>query len=225
VPNPHCLCRVEMAARTGIPCPLARGTCFGRNLRLELKEYRRQGAERIEQHRESVAQVEVLQSLAQATRDSADAAIASERAWVMVSLDRVPGVGLLGDATDSVLARIRCICSNQGKTPAKILEKRAALVLVREDNPLPLVPNLDIEIEDPIPHYLQSTQEYESDWTLTVNSAPSPEDMVTFLVIYGVVKYRHLFSDQIVHTTFGYRIRVDRVLERLIDYPKYNENT
>lgn len=170
-----------------------------------------------------------------AAKASADAAIASERAWVMVDLDKVPGGGFLvyGSTVDSgevhhhTGAHIRCICSNQGKTPAKILEKRAALVLVAPDNPLPLIPNLEIEIEDPVPHYLQSGQEHKSDWTpIAQLSFPEDEhDMVTFFVVYGVVRYRHLFSDHIVHTTFGYRIRVDGKLERLIEYAKYNENT
>jgi hypothetical protein len=44
-------------------------------------------------------------------------------------------------------------------------------------------------------------------------------------VIYGVVKYRHLFSDKEVQTTFGYRINIGGELERLSGYPKYNENT
>jgi hypothetical protein len=172
---------------------------------------------------------------AEAAKASADAAISSERAWVMVDLDKVPGAGFFlygstverGEKRYHASVRVRCICTNQGKTPAKIIEKRAALILVTPDNPLLLIPNLDIEIEDPVPHYLQPEREHKSDWAPTAQlSVPADEgDMVTFFVIYGVVKYRHLFSEQIVHTTFGYRVRVDSVLERLIDYPKYNENT
>ena len=172
---------------------------------------------------------------ADAAKASADAAIASERAWVMVDLDKVPGLGFLmfgtgldaGGIHHDAGVRVRCICSNQGKTPAKILEKRAALILVAPDNPLPLTPNLDIEIEDPVPHYLQPGAEHKSDWTPStqLSASNNASDIVTFFVVYGIVKYRHLFSEQIVHTTFGYRIRVDSVLERLVDYPKYNENT
>jgi len=171
-----------------------------------------------------------------AAKASADAAIASERAWVMVDLDKVPGVGgslMYGTTSDAggkhhyASVRVRCICSNQGKTPAKIIEKRAALILVTPENPLPLIPNLDIEIEDPVPHYLQSGGEHKSDWTPSTEMSISEDgdDTVRFFVVYGIVKYRHLFSEQIVHTTFGYRIRVGDVHVRLIDHLKYNENT
>lgn len=67
---------------------------------LELKEYKRQGRERIEQREESVAQMTIMQSQADATRDSAIAAkeaaevarisaqavLNSERAWIEIKL-------------------------------------------------------------------------------------------------------------------------------------------
>src|SRR5260370_29685714 len=46
---------------------------------LELKEYKRQGRERIEQHKESAAQMAILQR-------QADALVNSERAWVIAEL-------------------------------------------------------------------------------------------------------------------------------------------
>ncbi len=58
---------------------------------LELKEYRRQGRERVGQHRESAAQMAIMQSQADATRanaeaakDNAEALKNSERAWILV---------------------------------------------------------------------------------------------------------------------------------------------
>jgi hypothetical protein len=51
------------------------------------------------------------------------------------------------------------------------------------------------------------------------------EEMGTMIVVYGIVKYTHMFSDQEVYSTFGYRITVNGELEHLTGYPKYNENT
>jgi hypothetical protein len=96
---------------------------------------------------------------ADAAKASADAAIASERAWVMGSLEKVPITGSLlmygtswreGEEVHSAGVRVRCICMNQGKTPAKIIEKRATVVRVTEDSPLPDTPNLDIETVAPV---------------------------------------------------------------------------
>jgi hypothetical protein len=67
---------------------------------LELKEYRRQGRERAEEHKESAAQMAIMQSQADAAKDAAEAAKANaeaaklsaqavltgERAWVEIKL-------------------------------------------------------------------------------------------------------------------------------------------
>jgi hypothetical protein len=175
-------------------------------------------------------QTAISRAAANAAKASADAAIAAERAWIMVDLERVPGVGRIlastslgqgGQQRHSVTARVRCVCSNQGKTPAKILEMRAALVLVTADSPLPLEPNLSINIEYAVPHYLQCQGDVRSDWTL---DADGEEEMGTIPVIYGAVRYRHMFSDKEVYSTFGYRITASGGYERLPGYPKYNEN-
>jgi len=168
---------------------------------------------------------------ADAAKSSADTLIASERAWVMVDLEKVPGAGIyegahsdaLGGVVPDLTVSVRCVCSNHGKTPAHIIEKRCCLVVATPDDPLLQTPNLDIEIRDPVPHYLGSDGSVSKhDWAVTGAGTEFPGEMVT---IYGVVRYRHLFSEKEVHTTFGYRLTPDRQLERLIAYPKYNENT
>jgi hypothetical protein len=175
-------------------------------------------------------QTAVSRTAANAAKASADAAISAERAWIMVDLERVPGVGRIlhnttiehgGPERHSVAARIRCVCTNQGKTPAKILEKRAALILVTADNPLPLEPNLEISLEDAAPHYLQSRDGCKREWTLYADGI---EEIGATPVVYGVVKYTHLFSDQEFYSTFGYRITESGEYERLSGYPKYNAN-
>jgi len=44
-------------------------------------------------------------------------------------------------------------------------------------------------------------------------------------VIYGIAKYRHMFSDREVQTSFGYVVSPSDLLLRLVDHPKYNENS
>jgi hypothetical protein len=177
-------------------------------------------------------QTVATETAALAAKASADALIKSERAWVMVNLEKLPGMGFILDesSTDGsgsgiiryqTNALIRCICSNQGRTPAQIIEKRCHLLVVPPDTPLPTSPNLEIELVDPVPHYLHSNEPTKHDWTITGDG----ERKDSTVVIYGVVKYRHLFSDHEVQTTFGYRVTQILTLERLIDYPEYNKNT
>jgi len=96
------------------------------------------------------------------------------------------------------------------------------LILVTPDNPLPVEPNLEIEIQDPVPQYLQTRDKSKRDWALSVEGR---EVVGTMIVVYGIVKYAHMFSDHEVYSTFGYRITVNGEFERLTGYPKYNENT
>lgn len=168
-----------------------------------------------------------------AIEKQADAMVKSDRAWVMVDLEKVPGVGQIGDLTSMDKEgprrhfrwfRVRCVCSNQGQTAARIIEKRCAALAIRGDHELPESPNLDIEIRDPVPHYLKANGDpWHGDWTISVEVADS-EDVQLF-IIYGVVRYRHLFSDEITQTTFGYSLGFQQELRRLIGHQKYNENT
>jgi hypothetical protein len=164
-----------------------------------------------------------------AARKAAEALVSSERAWVMVDVEPQPGRAYLLDGTSndssgnpvySTSAYVTCVCNNHGKTPAKIIEKR--ICLLAGIVPLPKEPNLDIPIVDAEPHYLPSGGYSKHDWSIEGKGGRGIANMV---VIYGVVRYKHLFSDQEVHTVFGYRLTVNGTLERLSDYPKYNENT
>jgi len=105
-------------------------------------------------------------------------------------------------------------------TPAKIIEKR--ICLLAGITPLAEEPNLEIPIVDAVPHYLQAGNESKHDWSI---EGKGGRGIGNVLIIYGVVKYRTIFSDQEVQTTFGYKLTVDDRLERFSDHPKYNENT
>lgn len=169
-----------------------------------------------------------------AIKKQVDAAVKSERAWVMVDLEKAPGMGGLivgssrsGDGPErhSVHFCVRCVCSNQGQTAARIIEKRCAMIVINEDHELPDLPNLNIEIRDPIPHYLKANGDpWHDDWTVGIEGAEFPPEGKLF-VIYGVVQYTHLFSDEIAQTTFGYSLGFERKLKRLVGKPKYNEST
>jgi hypothetical protein len=164
-------------------------------------------------------------------RNSVNAQIASQRAWVMVDLEKVPGVGAIltegssrergGEIHYQTCARFSCICSNQGKTPAKIIEKRMCLLVVTPSNPLPKIPNFDNAVQDPVPHYLRPEGPFKKEFLVC---GDGKDVMGHMIVVYGVVKYRHLFSENAVQTTFGYRVTVDDKFERLTDYHTYNEN-
>lgn len=161
------------------------------------------------------------------------ATVHSERAWVMVDLEKVPGMGAVTNISSRDKDKperhfrslnVRCVCSNQGQTAARIIEKRCAAVVINGDDDLPESPNLDIEIKDPVPQYLRANGDpWHGDWNIDVEVAHS--ESVQLLIIYGVVRYRHLFSSEIAQTTFGYSLSFDRTLKRLIGKPKYNENT
>jgi hypothetical protein len=173
-------------------------------------------------------QTKATEIAADAAKVSADALIASERAWVMVDLEKqddgaliVDGMGGWGPHTS---ACVRCICSNQGKTPAQIREKRICLFVTSASKTLPKKPNFDDGIINTQPHDLWPGQQSLPDWPEGIrgNGHAASDDMI---VVYGVVKYRHMFSESEVQTTFGYRIRGGDSIERLTGYPEYNKIT
>jgi hypothetical protein len=172
-------------------------------------------------------QTTLLRQSSRAAVRSADAAIASERAWVMVDLQPKGGPGFLTDVNSNkgrqLAASVSIICTNHGKTPARIIRKEIRLVVWNLVNPLPQNPDLDhLEVFDSTPHYLSPGKPYVRDWECV---GDNPEGNVDMTLIYGVVKYRHIFSNSIVQTTFCYWVTPPNGLELLGEYPEYNKNT
>jgi len=96
---------------------------------LELKEYRRQGRERIEQQKESAAQMAIMQSQADAAKANAEAAklgakavLNSERAWVEIILGSPTQPDYEDDprSTSSGLFECAIQIENKGKTIAHV---------------------------------------------------------------------------------------------------------
>ena len=162
-------------------------------------------------------------------REQTRALINSERAWIMVDVDRVPGMGGIMDghgtemgvgpvATESTGFRARIVCRNDGKAPAWITEKRAGLDIVES---IPESPDWTRT------NLIQVTPE-----PLSVGQASKPTDetlickrgraLGKMTILYGIVKYSDPFGKN-RSTGFGYQVKDDGSLERLPNL-KYNKN-
>jgi hypothetical protein len=154
---------------------------------------------------------------------SSEAVMNAERAWVMVSLEWQNTRGLIntssGSRGENTNFAVRLVCTNQGKTPAWITEKRIRAVSV---DPLPPEPDID------------GTQLIQKLETLSAGQESIREEDVTAeglmaagktTAIYGIVRYRDIFRND-HYTTFGYCVFQGNVpLGRIVALPKYNENT
>jgi hypothetical protein len=175
--------------------------------------------------------VEVAETSAKAAKESADALIGSERAWIMVQVTRVPVTGGLiahgqswsaeSGLVETTSIRFRMTCKNEGHTPAWITERRYCLKILSGTPPTKPNFNDSDEIQnDPEP--LASGQATDRDLTVTVTGQEQPGQIT---ILYGVLKYRDIFADN-RETTFGYAITSDNNrLERLIGLADYNKNT
>jgi hypothetical protein len=175
-----------------------------------------------------VWQTILTRTAANAAKVSADALINSERAWIMVDIDPVPGLGggrMLGGMenethTQVTSAQFRITCRNEGKTPAWITEKRACLKIMNGSPPV----NPDLNSTKVIqyePEPLAVGKETRRDGSLTYEGW---ENLGQITIIYGVIKYRDVFADS-RSTVFGYVLTVDNRFERLTGLPEYNKNT
>jgi hypothetical protein len=169
-----------------------------------------------------------LQTLADIKRQT-NALISGNRSWITVEVEKVPGVGGLMDGrgtemgvgpvhTESTAFRARIICRNDGKTPAWITKKQAALDIVEA---VPEAPDWSrTAIIQPAPEQLLVGQVGKpTDETLYSKRGRALGKMT---ILYGLVSYRDPFGENRT-TSFGYYVRDDGSLERLPN-SKYNEN-
>ncbi len=107
---------------------------------LELKEYRRQGVERIEQHKETVEQMRIARDAAEAARLSAQAVLNSERAWVEIKLGPPlqPDYREEDQVTSSDVFECSIQIENHGRTVARIESLQVGVDCLNE--PLPQEP-------------------------------------------------------------------------------------
>jgi hypothetical protein len=61
---------------------------------------------------------------------------------------------------------------------------------------------------------------------VTTQIVPSNEQITDeeHRILYGVIKYRDIYG-KVRQTTFGYRVGRFYMLDRMSDYPAYNEHT
>jgi hypothetical protein len=201
---------------------------------LELKEYWRQGADRIEQHKQTLAQIEIMQNQARATETAANAAtksaealINSERAWIIAEL--IPQAvrasnnqwfRVLGDthvqmSTEEVLAghhlRYKLKLTNMGRTPAQIFYFTIRYSCLGEGvRDLPENAGGKQASSRPFEHLLGGGQAIEiGEPIVDVGQyMRGDEDAIERFdktaVIHGEVKYRHMFSTDDCYADFCY---------------------
>jgi hypothetical protein len=152
---------------------------------------------------------------------NAQAVINAERAWVMVELQKLPGIGIrfLGDSTQRgphTSVRFRLAYTNEGKTVAWIDQKLACFQIGRD---LPKQPNLDaLQLLNAEPEWIGSKGTGHLDETL---EAEGQEGIGDISVIWGVIRYRDAFGKH--ETTFGFSICPDDRFERMAGLTEYNK--
>jgi hypothetical protein len=177
---------------------------------LELKEYRRQGRDKKEQHEEWLKQMATMQS-------QADALVNSERAWVVAELVpqavkfgdrwcRIVGSGHASMSTEEILAghhlRYKLKFTNMGRTPAQIFSFTIRYSCLGEGvTDLPENAGGNQASTRPFEHLLAGNGEGVEIGEPIVDVGKYIEhdfDAIKSLkktaVIHGSVKYRHMFS-------------------------------
>jgi hypothetical protein len=192
---------------------------------LDWMQRRDQRRDREEQHRETLAQLNVSQA-------QADALINSERAWIMADVewdsskwaDRKPhvleGSGTGGDTTGIYVV---LTCRNEGRSPAWIEEKRARFQIVDVLPDEPDLTSAEFIQAGPEPIGIGKALPHTNHISWQAIGA-GHEGLGKMMVVYGVVKYRDIFNKH-RETTFGYRITPSRELVRLEGSREYNRHT
>jgi len=192
---------------------------------LELKEYKRQGRERIEQHKESATQMAILQR-------QADALVNSERAWVIAELVpicvkfsdwcRPAGNSWVTLSVEEILngvhMRHKLKFTNMGRTPAHILRCKITYsclgkgVTSLSGGEVTSLSRGTVERQDSVrtfDHLLGATDSIEVPEIVDVNEYLSHrikgiKELENTAVFHGWVEYQHVFSSEVVKASFCY---------------------
>ena len=176
--------------------------------------------------------VNVSRDTATAARESADALIVGERAWVMAELRCRPDTSIAThtsiyqDVTTrtTTVSQIELYCVNDGNSPAWITEKSARLVVVRQGE-LPKFPEL--ASEDILADGLEPMGPGKDNvFTWDINGKGS-HSIDTATLIYGVIRYTDIFTNN-RETWFCYQLtgyKTNRKMIRITGEPEYNKNT
>jgi hypothetical protein len=164
---------------------------------------------------------------AQATLQSAEGLVNSERAWITVDVEWTenPGKVLEGNigGIETTSVFVRLTCTNQGKTPAWVERRSIALAILDSWDSFKHQ-GFDIKSLEPMMidfDVLAAGKNTSHTGTLDCEGRIRPQNVA---LIYGNVNYRDIFGRD-RHTTFGYEIVNRKKLMRIPWAPKYNEHT
>lgn len=151
--------------------------------------------------------------------------IASERAWVMLTLQRVLTGVSKESGRDLVTLTVESTIRNLGKTPGRLTGIEAGLVMLDSGTSLDSLPKLPDFTKGhrvgPTPAFVPGLATEQLNLVLKCEGIRLGE----ILVVYGVVRYKHILSDEEVQTTFGYSINYNDRFEVLPpQYPEYNKS-
>lgn len=185
-------------------------------------------------------QAVATEDAATAAKNSAQAVINAERAWVMADLDFSPGFGLTKvtrDGIEHTVAKVELRIYNCGPTPAWVFEQ---WIRLRVDNfvvasateyPVPQFPEIADQgnratLRTTVGNYSILPMVNGQDqikWTADVSDEGwATPDNGLYVHIFGIVRYRDAFS-HLRETYFGYGIFKGE-LERMPS-EAYNKNT
>jgi hypothetical protein len=172
------------------------------------------------QHEETLAQLQVA-------RTQADALTNSERAWVMVDVRWHAGAGKIidgqsvidGVVRNQVNANVDCFIHNNGRSPAWLTEKRIGIAIVDGEH-FPSAPDLE---RTPVRDVTLEPMAADADSIWHVQPGCEGPRELELMIIYGAVTYRDIFGE-IRETRFGYFINPSNELERIPSYPTYNKH-
>ena len=170
---------------------------------------------------------------ADAAEKSANALIASERAWVMAFAEhesvRIKITLSSNGDEDSTLAFVLSY-QNEGKSPCWITEKRVWFAIVDSIPPSPVFENPTKRFTATEPLFVKAKNVLRVNdatckgiHTVRLSTVPTTEKLTeNHPIFYGVIKYRDAFGSN-YETRFGYLVRRDMSFER-IPSSAYNNN-
>lgn len=166
-------------------------------------------------------QLGTMRDTAKANRDSADALVNAERAWIMVYLDwQPPATVRILSSQHETSAYLQCVCTNHGKTPAWIDEICCKFEIIPWFHESPDFKNMEPYDSTPEPVAAGASSQIRK-LEPVADGVSNQEGKVR--MIYGVVKYWDMFGLK-RESTFGYQITLDQELKRLAGRA-YNQNT
>lgn len=169
--------------------------------------------------------IEETRISADAAKTSADVLVNSERAWLLVDVERAPGsaaflAGTNADNGSYAAILVDVIAKNQGRSPAWIIQHFQFFELL---DSIPPTPTFEKHIRDG-DIYSQPVAvngEYKMRCDLVAEGRMEDKRQS---IVYGIIRYRDIFW-KIRYTTYGYYVDTAGGIYRMTDHPEYNTST